>query len=165
MPQDTRKNFSLEVIEKTLIKQGNCCYQCGLPMTYGFDAHHIDGDNSNGSESNCALMHPRCHDAKQWETLKLQKEKALGQIQTTIQAAIEGKLAGAIIKEVNELLDKESSLQNQLYGMEHFELPAKFRIEYSEAVARANLDAFQNGYIECLKQLPILALNSMEKKK
>lgn len=166
MPQDTRKNFSLEIVEKTLTKQGNCCAKCGLPLTYGFDVHHKDCDNSNDSEANCQLMHPRCHDAEQWSTLKVQKEKALTQIQATIAAALEGKLAGAIIKEVNELLEKESALQNQLYGIEHFDLPAKFKVEYSEAVARANLDAFQQGYVECLKQIPnMLTGTILEKKK
>lgn len=163
MPQECRKNFSIEVINKVYEKQGHCCAKCGLPLTYGFNAHHIDGKNSNDFEDNCALLHPRCHGAEQWTTIKTQKEKALEQIGGLINAALEGKLAGALVKEVNELLEKELSLQNQLYGIEHFTEPAKTRIEYSEAVARANLEAYQSGYMDCLKNIPALIQSGVVK--
>ena len=149
-----RKNFDKETIDATLIKQGGQCAKCGLPLTYGYDAHHIDGDCSNNTPENCALLHPRCHRADLWKTLKEQREKALGYANNILDAAVKGVLNGALVKELNELLDKISALQNQLYGIEHFELPAKDRVEYSEAVARSNLDAFTAGYQECLKQIP-----------
>ena len=94
MSQEERKNFSIETINKVYEKQGHSCASCGKPLTYGFEAHHIDGDNSNDKEENCSLLHPRCHDAKLWATLKAQKDKTLNQIQSAIDAAINGNLAG-----------------------------------------------------------------------
>src|SRR5208337_623525 len=99
MPQDTRVNFPLEIVEKTLIKQGNACAKCGLALTYGYEVHHADGDNSNIKEDNCQLLHPRCHDSTLWSTLKAQREKALGHVQQTLEAALGPQgLAGAVIK-------------------------------------------------------------------
>ena len=158
LEQDTksieRKNFPYEIVEKVYILQGKCCAKCGLPLSYGYDVHHKDGDNSNINEDNCQLLHPRCHQAEMWKTLKDQKEKALGQAMDLLSASVEGKLAGALVKECNELLDKVLSIQNQLYGIEHFDLPAKERVEYSEAAARANLESYSQGYIDGLRAIP-----------
>jgi len=153
-----RKNFTPETIEAKLKEQGNQCAKCGDPFGYqGFEAHHIDGNKANNAPDNCALLHPRCHDAELWKTLQEQKKAALTHVQDTIKAALGPQgLAGAILKEVAGLIDKEISLTNQIYGMEHFETPAKDRIEYSTAVAQANLEAFTQGYQECLKQIPLL---------
>lgn len=157
MPQDTRKNFSLEVIQKTLEKQGNCCGKCGLPMTYGYEAHHIDGNNANDAEDNCQLLHVRCHKSELWATLKEQKEKTINNIENTIAQALSDKgMAGAALKEIAGLIDKEILLQNQLYGIEHFNLPATEKTEFIEAVANAERESFQNGYIEGLRQFPTI---------
>ena len=163
MPEEERKNFSIETINKAYEKQGHACLKCGLPLTYGYVVHHINGDNSDISEENCGLLHVRCHESELWKTLKVQKEKALGQANAILDAAVKGVLNGALVKELNELLDKISSLQNQLYGVEHFELPASERVEYSEAVARTNLDAFTAGYQEALKQIPELLKGNVVK--
>ena len=161
--EETRKNFPIEIIERVYEKQGHCCAKCGLSLTYGYIAHHINSDNSDISEDNCALMHPRCHESEQWKTLKEQREKTLEHIQQTISKALSPEgIAGAALKEINTLIEKEVTLQNQLYGIEHFELPAKERIEYSEAVARANLDNYITGFMDCLKNIPEKLL---EKKK
>lgn len=166
MPQDTRVNFPIETIEKTLVKQGNCCSKCGLPLTYGYVAHHSDGNNSNISEDNCQLLHPRCHESEQYATLKKQRESILTHIQNTLVTALSPQgLAGAALKEIAGLIDKEISMVNQVYGLEHFELPANQRIEYSQAVAQANLEAYQQGYLECLRQIPELIKGNVVKVK
>ena len=163
MSQETRKNFPIETIEKTYEKQGHACLKCGLPLTYGYIVHHINGDNSDISEENCGLLHVRCHESELWKTLKVQRERALGYASAIMDSAVKGVLNGALVKELNELLDKISALQNQLYGIEHFELAAKDRVEYSEAVARTNLDAFMAGYQEALKQIPELLKGNVVK--
>lgn len=157
MSQETRINFTKEQINKTFIRQGEACLKCGQAMPYGFEVHHIDGDNSNVADDNCGLMHPRCHDSEQWKTLKLQKEKLLGQIDNVITQSLSEKgLAGAIIKELAGLIDKENSLQNQLYGVDHFDAPLDQRLAQSEAFSKAQIESYQEGFIEALKQFPTI---------
>jgi hypothetical protein len=153
MPQDTRVNFSQEIIDKVLEKQNKACAKCGLPLTFGFDAHHADGDNSNASEENCQLLHPRCHDSEQWRTLKTQKEKVLGQIDGLItQILSPAGLAGAIVKEAAGLIDKELTLQGQLFGLEHYNLPQDQQQAYQEAAARDRLEAYQQGVMDTIRE-------------
>ena len=153
MTQDTRVNFSQETIDKVLVKQNNACAKCGLPLTYGFDAHHADGDNSNASEDNCALLHPRCHDSEQYATLKKQREKALLQIEGLLgQILSPAGLAGAIVKEAAGLIDKELSLQSQIYGLEHYNLPQDQQMAYQEAAARDRLEAYQTGVMDTIRE-------------
>ena len=47
---------------------------CGKPefSNNPFERHHKDGDNTNNSDSNCALMHTGCHKALE---LKVQAKK------------------------------------------------------------------------------------------
>jgi len=148
MSKQERKNFPKDIVERTYAKQNGCCWKCELPLTYGYITHHIDGDNSNINEDNCALVHPRCHQSEQWKTLTLQREKTLEHIQATISRALgpEG-IAGATLKEINGLIKKEILLQNQLYGLEHFELPIKERLEYDKAVAKVNLEYLEQGFL------------------
>ena len=153
MPQDTRVNFSEETITNTLKKQNNACAKCGMPLTYGFDAHHADGDNANASEENCQLLHPRCHDSEQYATLKKQREKALGQIEGLLtQILSPAGLAGAIVKEAAGLIDKELSLQSQIYGLEHYNLPSDQQAAYQEAAARDRLEAYQQGVMDTIRE-------------
>ncbi len=133
-------------------------------MTYGYEVHHANGVNSDVSEENCQLLHPRCHESEQYATLKKQREVSLEHVQNTIKAALgPSGLAGAALKEIAGLIDKEISMQNQLYGLEHFDLPNKERLEYSTTIAQANLEAFTQGYQECLRQIPELLKGNVVK--
>lgn len=170
MPQETRVNFPKEIIDKTFEKQGGACANCGTAFGYGgFQAHHADGDNANASEDNCQLLCERCHDAKQWETLKLQKEKALRQTGDIVEAALQGKMAGAVIDKLLDAIKLELSLNQQLNGVDHFDLPVSQKMAVSEAVEQAKMDSYRQGILDTLKaSLPTLVENlkvSVEKKK
>jgi hypothetical protein len=159
MPQDTRVNFPLEIVEKTLVKQGRCCAKCGLPLTYGYEVHHANGVNSDVSEGNCQLLHPRCHASEQYATLKAQREGVIKTIEGTLTAALSpAGMSGATLKEMAGLIDKQLSLINQVHGIEHFDLPLTERQEYAENLARVQLESYQEGYLDCLKgAIPSLA--------
>jgi hypothetical protein len=153
--EKTRVNFSKEILDKTFDKQGGQCWKCGKPLTYGYVAHHIDGNNANAAEENCALVHTRCHESEQWATFKKQREGTLKEIQDTLGILLSPQgIAGAALKEANILIEKEMTIQNQLYGCEVFERPASERLEYSKLQMQAQLEAFTAGYQECLKNLP-----------
>lgn len=154
----TRINFSKEIIDKVFEKQGHACGNCGTAFGYGgFQAHHIDADNSNASEENCQLLCDRCHDAKQWETLKIQKERAMKQTGDIIDSALQGKMAGAVIDKLLDAIKLELSLNQQLNGVDHFDLPVAQKMAISEAVEQAKMDSYRQGILDSLKaSLPSL---------
>jgi hypothetical protein len=147
-----RKNFSTEDINSVFEEQGHACGNCGTVFGYGgFQAHHKDGDCSNNSKDNCQLLCERCHDGKQWETLKLQKERALRQTGDIVEAALQGKMAGAVIDKLLDAIKLELSLNQQLNGSEHFDLPVSQKMAISEAVEQAKMDAYRQGIMDTLK--------------
>ncbi len=158
MSKQTRVNFPKEIVDKIFEKQGGACANCGTPFGYGgFQVHHADGDNSNVSEDNCVLFDERCHDGKQWETLKLQKERALRQTGDIVESALQGKMAGAVIDKLLDAIKLELSLNQQINGSEHFDLPVSQKMAISEAVEQAKMDAYRQGIMDTLKaSLPSL---------
>jgi hypothetical protein len=143
-----RKNFSIKVIEEVFEEQGRCCAKCGESLIGGFEAHHKDANSSNNDKENCELLCVRCHDAKLWETLKLQKEESIGQLRVLINQAIEGKMAGAVIDKVLDAIKLKLSLERQTSEVVLMEAPATSRIEYSEAIAEYNLKEWLRGMHE-----------------
>jgi len=61
----TRKNFS-EAFKKLIRKsQKNKCGKCEEKLEEGkIEYHHIDGNRSNNSLSNCEALCPNCHAEK-----------------------------------------------------------------------------------------------------
>jgi len=150
--ENTRVNFPKEIVDKTFEKQGGACANCGTPFGYGgFQVHHKDGDNSNIAEDNCQLLDERCHDAKQFETLRLQKERAMKQTSDIIDSALQGKMAGAVIDKLLDAIKLELSLNQQINGTEHFDLPVSQKMAISEAVEQAKQDAYIQGISDTLK--------------
>lgn len=67
-PQPKKRNdFSKSTKYDTKIRQLYACNDCKNP-TYYWEFHHIDGDRSNNSPSNCEGLCPLCHAKKTRKT-------------------------------------------------------------------------------------------------
>ena len=147
MVQETRKNFSITVINKKFEEQGRACGKCGNPILHGFHAHHIDADNSNDSEENCQLLCKTCHASEQYKTLQAQKKRTVESLDKLVAKGLEGTMAGAIIDKLLDAIKLELSLSSQLYEEEYFSGPPEIKLEYSYVIAENGLKRYEEGYL------------------
>lgn len=147
MSEKIRKNFTKEVINEVFKEQGEACGNCSLPLNYKFEAHHRDADCSNNSKENCELLCERCHDSKAYETLQLQKRKALEQTQSIIDTAIQGKLAGTIIDKLIDAIKLELSLSQQVNSDPAYDIPIESKLRNDMIVNEMKQESFNAGYL------------------
>ena len=147
MPQETRKNFPISVINKKFEEQGRACGKCGNPILHGFHAHQIDGDNSNDSIENCQLLCKSCHGSEQYKTLQAQKAKAVENLDKLVAVGLAKELAGAVIEKLLDAIKMELSLSSQLYEEEYFSGPPEIKLEYSYIIAENGLKRYEEGYL------------------
>lgn len=143
--ENTRKNFSTRVIEEVFEDQGRACGKCGRSLIDGFEAHHINGDNSDNSKENCLLLCASCHDSEKWNTLQEQKKAVIGELTTLIQKAVDGQIAGALMEKTLDAIKMKLSLQKQTADMPLLEAPATSRVEYSKEIAEYNIKEWMRG--------------------
>ena len=127
--------------------KGRSCANCGNPILHGFQAHHIDCNNNNNDEQNCALLCRSCHAGTQYDTLQKQKAAAIKQLDSLIEAGVTGKISGASIDKLLDGIKMSLSLQEQLYQEEYFSASPELKMEYSMVIAEAELKARTEGFL------------------
>jgi len=144
--EDTRKNFSIKVLEEVFGEQGGMCGKCGKSLMYGYHGHHKDGNNANNSKENCQLLCKACHGAKQYETLQLQKQAIVTDLDALIKKGVEGGLAGATIERLVDAIKLKLSLQGQIYDDPAIEAPIESRMRDYQLLMEAKLEEYYNGF-------------------
>ena len=61
-----RRGWTVDEKEQVRIRQDGKCAHCGKPPPR-WDYHHVDGDRSNNSLSNCEGLCPNCHSVETHE--------------------------------------------------------------------------------------------------
>ena len=61
-----RRGWTVDEKEQVRIRQDGKCAHCGKPPPR-WDYHHVDGDRSNNSMSNCEGLCPNCHSVETHE--------------------------------------------------------------------------------------------------
>jgi hypothetical protein len=64
--QDGRRGWTPDQKEQVRIRQDGKCAHCGKPPPR-WEYHHIDGNRSNNSMSNCEGLCPNCHSVETHE--------------------------------------------------------------------------------------------------
>lgn len=145
MVDKERKNFDTKTIEEVLGEQGMACGKCGKSLMYGYHAHHKNGDNTDNSKENCQLLCKSCHGAKQYETLQLQKQAVITDLDSMIKKGVEGGLAGTIIERLLDAIKLKLSLQGQVYDDPPLELPIELRMKDYQTVMQHGLQEYERG--------------------
>jgi hypothetical protein len=66
LPTVVRRGWTVDEKEQVRIRQDGKCAHCGKPPPR-WDYHHVDGDRSNNSMSNCEGLCPNCHSVETHE--------------------------------------------------------------------------------------------------
>lgn len=148
--KDSRKNFPIKIVEEVFSEQGGLCGKCGKSLMYGYHVHHKDGDNTNIAKENCQLLCKACHGAKQYETLQLQKQAIITDLDALIKKGVEGGLAGATIERLLDAIKLKLSLQGQIYDDPSIEPPIETRMKDYQIVMEHGLREYEKGVKEGL---------------
>lgn len=151
-----RKPFTKKQKEEAYERQGGCCNNCGASLDVtGFEADHVDGDNSNNSTSNLALLCPDCNLAKgkksdEHKAIQLQ---AITDLQSLISKGLNKEVSGAlaerILDGINALLKVSYQVHRIPRGIEKFSKSAEeLRNDADvELYKRVYMSAWKDGWL------------------
>lgn len=143
-----RKNFSLADVRAVYEEQGGVCANedCHNPLKKGFQRHHKDGDHSNNSRDNLALLCDKCHHAKKGvlEGHTAMELGLLEDLDKLRKQILEGKVSGSVSKEFLESV--RQSIKISLYA---HDLDTMEKLEEEEDLS--DNEIYQEGFREGLK--------------
>jgi len=150
-----RKNFPIKTIEEVFEEQGRACGKCGKSLFFGYAVHHKDGDSSNDARENCQLLCGNCHDSEQWKTIEQQKKESIGQLDSLIDKAVKGEIAGALLDKALDAIKLKLSLQGQTNNIGLLEAPSDVKLESYVVVMEAKQRAYLEGFIKGLETIHV----------
>ena len=156
-----RRNFPKKIVDDVLEENDYCCMKCGSYLSQGYHKDHSDGDATNISKENLAVLCPRCHRLRQGQTeyqqLLQSREEDFNQklrlgiekYEDAISKGLAGELSGSALKEIMSGIDQFIKQSWRLYTP--VDMPTPLPPEISKLV---DLDALENErrvYLEGFK--------------
>ena len=147
-----RKDFPEWKVTAVYVSQDGACLRCGRSLADGFQRHHKDSNRSNNSVENLELVCVACHRATfakdSIDKHRDQERYVLDKLNTTIQNALDGKVAGAVVEKLVDACTMSLKVSRQVneldQGVEY--PPASIGIFSKFKEREAQLDSYVEGF-------------------
>jgi len=162
--QKDRKMWKAWAVDAVYQSQEGLCQNCGASLEQtGFHQHHKNGDHSDNSLDNLALLCPRCHhatfggDKNPYTAHQEQESRILEKLNALIEQALDPntKVSGASMEKLVDAMSMSLKVSRNVtdvdYGRQY--TPAAVKLQRKMADQEAQAESYMAGYMDAVKQL------------